>query len=123
MFFGGERAARRAFLHGDMACSALRYVPFRIPKRVVSRDGAAFLPKHCDVEMFHVSISMFHEVLNSRKHETGGWSAGNGSCAWQPRLFRIVFSTFLFFMNVRILPNRSALSPPFPKEGQGWFVE
>ena len=26
-------------------------------------------------------------------------------------------------MNVRILPNRSALSPPFPKEGQGWFVE
>ena len=26
-------------------------------------------------------------------------------------------------MNVRILPNRSTLSPPFPKEGQGWFVE
>ena len=74
-------------------------------------------------EMFHVSISMFHEVLNSRRQETGGWSAGNGSCAWQPRLFRIVFSTFQSFMNVRILPNRSALSPPFPKEGQGWFVE
>ena len=47
----------------DTACSAMQYVPFRIQKRHTWENVVAFLPIYPAAKMFHVSVSMFHEML------------------------------------------------------------
>lgn len=60
-----------------MACLALRYVPFRCPRRHISGNGSALLSIYFTPRGFPFSISRENEVLNSRRRKAGGRSADN----------------------------------------------